>query len=176
MLYRLLALASLAVIAYFSRLPAAEQDLRPFIRQHPVLVRAAESLPHVSFSWSGRLVDNRRDPVDFIYFVMRKLAHIVLYGALGLAVAGALGYRPFLRRVRWLAAALVVLAVGLLDERVQGTTPGRTARGVDVLLDLGSFLMAGALYAVFSGPVRRWLARRGGGSRDTGSESRNRDR
>ncbi|MEM3433206.1 MAG: VanZ family protein [Candidatus Methanomethyliaceae archaeon] len=166
MLYWLLALFSLAVIAYFSRLPAAEQDLRPFIRQHPVLVRTAESLPHVSFSWGGRPVDNRLDnrrgPVNFVYFVARKVAHVVLYALLGLGVAGALGGRPALRRVRWPAAALVVLAVGFVDERVQGTTPGRTARGLDVLLDLGSFLAAAALYALFSGPVRRWLARRGG--------------
>ncbi|MGQ9533581.1 MAG: VanZ family protein [Desulfotomaculales bacterium] len=169
MLYWLLAVTSLAVIAYFSRLPAADQDLRPFIRQHPVLVRAAESLPHVSFSWGGRPVDNRRDPVNFVYFVARKVAHVVLYALLGLAVAVALGCWPSLRRVRWPVAALMVLAVGLVDEHVQGTTPGRTARGLDVLLDLGSFLVAAALYAVFSGPVRRWLARRGGGARD-GSE------
>jgi hypothetical protein len=58
--------------------PFAEQDLRPEIGRHTCLVEKVRELPPVSFSYSGQLVDNRRAPVDFIQFWLRKGTHVVI--------------------------------------------------------------------------------------------------
>ncbi|AEG15622.1 hypothetical protein Desku_2068 [Desulfofundulus kuznetsovii DSM 6115] len=82
--------ACLLAITYFSSQPFAEQDLRPEIGRHAGLVERVRELPPVSFSYSGQLVDNRRAPVDFIQFWLRKGTHVVIYEALGLSLAAAL--------------------------------------------------------------------------------------
>ncbi|MGQ9533586.1 MAG: VanZ family protein [Desulfotomaculales bacterium] len=158
MLYWLLAVTSLAVIAYFSRLPAADQDLRPFIRQHPVLVRAAESLPHVSFSWGGRPVDNRRDPVRFLQFCVRKAAHLFLYGMYGLSLMRALGGSGLKGLLGFGLVALLVVMVAALDEHNQARIAGRSGRPEDVGVDFAGFLLfCGAAWGHAVGRRRRRL-------------------
>jgi hypothetical protein len=71
----------------------AEQDLRPEIGRHTSLVERVRELPPVSFSYGGQPVDSRRAPADFIQFWLRKGAHVLLYGALGMVLAAALGWR-----------------------------------------------------------------------------------
>ncbi|WP_072871673.1 hypothetical protein [Desulfofundulus thermosubterraneus] len=59
-------------------------------------------LPLVSFSYGGQPVDNRLAPADFIQFWLRKGAHVLLYGALGMAMAAALGGTGSGGRRRWM--------------------------------------------------------------------------
>jgi VanZ family protein len=126
----------LLAIAYFSSQPFAEQDLRPEIRRHAGLVERVRELPPVSFSYSGQMVDSRRAPADFIQFWLRKGAHVVIYGALGLSLAAAL---YGLNRKRWFLAGVILVLVAALDEWHQTFVPGRTGRAVDVLVDLAGY-------------------------------------
>lgn len=76
-------LVCLVIIAFFSNTPGAQQDLKPFICQHPTLVKAVQRLPHLHFTYAGRVLDNRVDPVLFLYIVLRKVAHVLVYGGWG---------------------------------------------------------------------------------------------
>lgn len=143
--------ACLLAIAYFSSQPFAEQDLRLEIGRHAGLVERVRKLPPVSFSYSGQPVDNRRAPADFIQFWLRKGAHVLLYGALGMALAAALGCTGFGSRRCWMLAGVIVVLVGVLDEWHQTFVPGRTGRAVDVLVDLAGF----GLFALAASVVLR---------------------
>ncbi|WP_165613302.1 VanZ family protein [Desulfofundulus thermosubterraneus] len=133
--------ACLLVIAYFSSQPFAEQDLRPEIRPYAGLVERVRELPPVSFSYSGQPVDSRRAPADFIQFWLRKGAHVVIYGALGLSLAAALGGTGSGGRRHWMLAGVIVVLVAALDEWHQTFVPGRTGRALDVLVDLAGFVV-----------------------------------
>ncbi|SHJ68451.1 VanZ family protein [Desulfofundulus thermosubterraneus] len=130
--------ACLLAIAYFSGQSFAEQDLRPEIWRHTGLVEKVRELPPVSFSYSGQLVDNRLAPADFIQFWLRKGAHVVIYGALGLSLAAAL---ERVNKRRWFLAGMILVLVAALDEWHQTFVPGRTGRAVDVLVDLAGFVV-----------------------------------
>ncbi len=136
----LIVLVCLAAVMHFSSQPFAEQDLRPELERHGRLMQVIRKLPPVHLSYDGQVVDSRQDPAGFIQFWLRKGAHIVLYGVLGLALSGALGMaRPKGVR-RWLVAGMLVALAASLDEWHQLSVPGRTGRAADVLLDLAGFL------------------------------------
>lgn len=144
----LAALLCLGIIFCFSNLPAANQDLRPMLRQYPALVDGVRSLPHMQYNYAGRLIDSRVDTVKFINFSLRKSAHVLLYGLFGLYVLktlGALGVRGSWRY--WLAA-LVVLAVAGLDEQNQTHIAGRSGLYQDLVLDLTGFFVVVSLARV----------------------------
>ena len=143
-------------IAYVSNQPFAEQDLQPRIEHHTGLVERVRELPPVSFSYNGQQVDNRRDPVDFLQFWLRKGAHVILYGVLGVALAAALSGAGFGGRRHWALAGLLVVLVGALDEWHQTFVPGRTGRAVDVLVDLAGYAVMAFL---FSYTARKWHRR-----------------
>ena len=136
----------------------AGQGLRPEIRRHAGLVESVRELPPVSFSYSGQMVDSRRAPADFIQFWLRKGAHVVIYGALGLSLAAAL---QGLNRKRWFVAGMLLILVAALDEWHQTFVPGRTGRAVDVLVDLAGFAVL-AIFSRLALRVKRRLASSGG--------------
>lgn len=129
----------LAVIAYFSNQPFAEQDLRPEISQHKWLIGKVYEIPPVRFSYDGQPVDSRGDPAGFIQFWVRKGAHVLAYGVLGLLLVAALGAAGFGGAGMWLLTAAVLVVVAALDEQHQLGVPGRTGRVLDVLVDLAGF-------------------------------------
>lgn len=136
-------LAFLVLVVSFSNQPFAEQDLRPEIQRHGRFLQLIQKLPPIRISYDGQVVDNRAAPADFVQFWLRKGAHLVLYGALGLTLASALGATGLKGAVRWPAAGFLLLLVASLDEWGQLSVPGRTGRVLDVLADLiGFFLFA----------------------------------
>ncbi|MDF9406797.1 VanZ family protein [Pelotomaculum isophthalicicum JI] len=144
----LLVLACLAAIFYFSAQPFSAQDLRAEIGRHGRIVQKVRDLPPVSFSYGGEIVDNRLNPEDFIQFWLRKGAHFVVYGLLGLAIDGALAAAGLKGCRRWIAAGLFVFLVAVLDEQNQMSVPGRTGRPLDVLVDLAGFF----IFTLFTKP------------------------
>ncbi|MFZ5597371.1 MAG: VanZ family protein [Bacillota bacterium] len=149
--YLLAALACLAVIAFFSGQPFADQDMSGEIAGRGWLVERVRELPPIQFSYYNIKVDSRRSPVDFIQVFIRKGAHVLLYGVLGLFLAGALRGAGLRGSLRWLAAGGLVALAGALDEWHQVSVSGRTGRPGDVLIDLGGF----ALFAAAAVLIRR---------------------
>ena len=139
----LLVLACLVAIFYFSNQTFHEQDLRPGIREHKTAVDVVRHLPEVKFNYGGdnKPADNRTDPVDFIHFFIRKGAHMVLYGFLGLALALALRNTGLPDWRRWMVAAGILIVVAVLDEWHQTLIGDRTGMVKDVILDFAGFLI-----------------------------------
>jgi VanZ family protein len=83
-----------------------------------------------------RLLGLTREQADFVHFLVRKGAHVVEYGVLGLlAFRAARRSGPPLRAAG--LAAAIALAVAGTDEFHQSFEPSRTGRARDVVLDLG---------------------------------------
>jgi len=136
----LASLAFLLLIGCFSGLPGSKTDLRPAIRQFPELVGNVQSLPHIHYTYAGRPIDNRRDPVTFIYMSLRKGGHFFLYGLFGFFLANASAASGVRGIRRWVLAGAVVLTVACLDEWNQSHIAGRSRLIQDVLLDLAGFV------------------------------------
>jgi len=152
----LLVLACLAAIGYFSNQPFYEQDLRPKIKRHERVVERVQKLPPMQFSYDNKTVDNRNKPVDFIHFWIRKGAHVLVYGMLGLALVATLGSMGVGGVRRWIYAGLLLAMVAILDEWNQTTVPDRTGRAVDVFVDLLGFILFGFIAWMFA-QARKFL-------------------
>ncbi|NPV70695.1 MAG: VanZ family protein [Firmicutes bacterium] len=146
----------LALIAFFSSQDAFRQDLRGPIGKCRVLVKGAQALPRVSFRYSKKVIDNKKDPVQFIHFFLRKGAHAGVYAALGLSFSYAVEPSIPAARRRWLASAAFVTLVGGLDEWHQTLVPGRSGLAVDVCIDLAGFAAASMLLAVLRAVRGSW--------------------
>ena len=95
---------------------------------------------------------------------VRKLAHLVEYAALGVAIMLLVGevYRDFKKRCLGFACFYALL-VAVVDEHIQSFSD-RTSSTADILLDfLGAALGMTAVVAVFF--VVRWAKRRIGKGR-----------
>lgn len=76
-----------------------------------------------------------RGPLGVIELVIKKGAHLTLYGLLGLLFVRALvAWGMDLRRAGYLAIVLAV-CYALTDEAHQATVPGRSPSGIDIGLD-----------------------------------------
>jgi VanZ family protein len=131
----------LAVIAHFSGQPFSKQDLAPVLQRYPRLVQAVTALPEVQFRYAGSVLNNRRDPVRFLQFILRKAAHLFLYGMYGLSLMRALAGSGLIGARGFGLAAILVVLVAMLDEHNQARIAGRSGRPEDVALDFAGFLL-----------------------------------
>ncbi|MEN6351008.1 MAG: VanZ family protein [Syntrophomonas sp.] len=133
-------------IAYFSGQSSSKQDLRPFIEAHPAVVKVVREMPHVSFYYADRLVDNYKDPVQFIQMFIRKLVHFTIYGCLGILLLLATGGLKRLTPGRWILIGLLLLGVAAVDEFNQFLTPSRTGCIEDVIVDVSAYVLFGLVF------------------------------
>jgi len=155
----LLVLALACTAAYFSNQPMEEQDMRGWLRQQTGLMEAVRSLPPVRFEYGVVRVDSYYSPEGLVQFVLRKLAHIALYGAIGLLIFSI--FRNLGRGKAesfWLALMLVIVGASA-DELHQRLVAGRAGQWLDVALDMGGFLL-------FYGAARLFTRRRQGPAPD----------
>lgn len=82
-------------------------------------------------------------PVAPYAFPLDKVAHIVLYGVLGLLAA--FGWRRAGRWPHFLVPLVLALAVGVLDELNQRSVAARTADPFDFLADLIAIVIVFAI-------------------------------
>ncbi|MCL6472482.1 MAG: VanZ family protein [Firmicutes bacterium] len=141
LVHYLIALICLTGIAYFSSQPFSEQDLRPALEQHQKVMRGVRELPEIKFHYGSQRVNSREDPADFIQFWIRKGAHVLSYGILGLSLAAILSVKGLTGAKKILSASVLIVLVALADEWHQTFVPGRTGRAIDVALDLAGFLI-----------------------------------
>lgn len=117
-----------------------EQTLIPTLEKYLPSEPFKGILSHLQIPYWGTYVSvEERGYYPFIEFLLRKGAHVLIFGMIALAVLNFLP-KPKL----WLAFVLTVV-IALMDEFHQSLTGGRTPTIQDVLLDaFGAFLFLSA--------------------------------
>ncbi len=150
----IIVLIFLAGITYFSQQQFNQQDISPFIEQNERLVSVVQDLPPIEFTYHNRVINSHTDKVAFIQFVIRKLAHVTIYGLFGLSLL--LAARPSIKNsfIRWIIVGMLVLLVAGLDETKQLYSSGRTGCREDILLDFSGYVLISLIYLVSSAVKR----------------------
>jgi VanZ family protein len=125
----------LAAIFAFSTQDYSRQDVRPLLKRLVPRQQMERLVPDVRFRYGDRYLDGRRDPYSFAEFVLRKAAHLLLYGCLGAGSCLALraAGRPGLRA--GMTAVLIAVLIGMFDEWNQSGQWRRYGSAADVVLD-----------------------------------------
>lgn len=89
---------------------------------------------------------------ETFHVLIRKMAHFVEFGALGLSFAGVSMNMEWSGKRRWVAPVLAALAAAITDETIQHFT-GRTSALRDVLIDW-SGAACGVFFVMLA--VRLW--------------------
>lgn len=118
-------------------------------REVPAFRRIARWLAVAA--WSGVIFaasdqpDLRVTDDDLLDFVLRKLAHMVVFGVLLALVAHAMASSRRSARTRLLVAWLATLAWAVSDEWHQTFVPGRVGHAQDVAIDMAGATVAAAM-------------------------------
>jgi VanZ family protein len=133
-------------IIYFSQQEFQQQDISPLIEQNQGLVMLVQKLPPIEFTYHQRVINSHQNTVAFIHFIIRKMAHVFIYGCFGLSLLRAL--KPLARQqlALWFIVATIVLLVAGLDELNQLYSGGRTGCPQDVILDFSGYLLFSLVY------------------------------
>lgn len=156
--YGLPVLLWLGVIWFLSSQPYQEQSIVPLLKKGVSLQQARDVLPDVTFHYGSRIVSSQKNPYGFMEFLLRKGAHLFVYGIL--AALGCLALARVKMRF-WQKAVLALLFVGFVaswDEWNQLRSAERTGNYRDVVMDLGGGCL-GIVLIVAGGNIRRLLAR-----------------
>ncbi len=143
-------LTFLADIAYFSHQEFNQQDISPLIKQNERLVRLVQDLPAITFSYNNIIIDSHVDSVVFIHFVIRKLAHLTIYGLFGFSLLLATRTSLKNKLIRWLVVGMIVLLVAGADEINQLYNVGRTGCREDILMDFTGYVVFSLVYFISS--------------------------
>ncbi|MFC5703838.1 VanZ family protein [Cohnella faecalis] len=125
------------------------QTIQPLLHRTLSVDKAERIVPNLDIRYDGK--EYRRDvnPFGLIEFLLRKGAHLFVYGVL--AGAAALVLRMFRLRTSVVVglSLLTVLLVAILDEWNQRYSTARTPTYQDVLVDLtGGMLSLAVCYGI----------------------------
>lgn len=123
-----LMIVTMAVIFYFSGQPGEKSNAVGNVVAQTMNITPA-----------GEWVDESHTEL-LLGLNLRKLAHIGLYGLLGLCVYGWVSSVP--------KAVLICLGYSVLDELHQIFVPGREAKGMDILIDAAGFVAVIFVFAI----------------------------
>jgi len=113
-----------------------QQTIVPFLRSHLNEGELTRLLPNIAVKYGDRVFMLKWQPLQFLEFVFRKMAHLTMYATLAAVLYLAL--IPFRFRLKWKAAAvlLAIVCAASLDEWNQTMSVRRNGEGIDVVLDL----------------------------------------
>lgn len=109
--------------------------MKPLLHQVVPEYRLQQLLPDVRVRYGGRTIIIQEDPYGFVEFMLRKTAHVFLYGALGTGLFLLFSRRWALSWSYAVALFLVVL-VAIFDEWNQSGRWNRYGSVYDIGLDL----------------------------------------
>jgi VanZ family protein len=138
-------------IIYFSQQQFYQQDISPIIEQNKRLVSAVQTLPPIEFTYHQRVINSHQDTVAFIHFMIRKMAHVFIYGCFGLSLLRALQPLAKSQLAIWILVGMVVLLLAGLDELNQFYSGGRTGCPQDILLDFSGYVLFSLVYFGIAG-------------------------
>lgn len=136
------------LIFVFSSQTYEQQSLIPFLRKTFPGEPFADLLSrlHIQY-WGSVITVESKGYYYFLEFLIRKFAHVFLFGVLAVALFSVL---VLMKRMRtWIAVFIAFIGAGLYaagDEYHQLVTGGRTALLEDVLLDMMGAGVALAIY------------------------------
>ena len=146
----LLVIICIATIAYFSRQPFSQQDISPYINKYPAVVKMVKTMPLIQFHYNTSLIDSHANTIGFIQFIIRKVAHLTIYGLFGLSLLFALQGKRKINYKTWLLAGIIVLVVASGDELNQLQNSDRTGCTADVIMDFTGYLIFSTLYLLIA--------------------------
>lgn len=132
----LLVVVWIVIIWSMSAQSYQQQNIQPWLHRLSQKVHIGFTLPDVQFRYSGHEYSLKQRPYDFVEFLFRKTAHLLVYAVLGVLVYGGLRYKR-VRMITCIAVALMmVLVIASIDEYIQQFSPNRTSSIYDVGVDL----------------------------------------
>lgn len=141
LLYWIPALILATMIACFSMQSFSQQDLSPRIQNNQWLIKTVQQMPRIQFNYKNSHLDSHTDQIKFIQFIIRKTAHLTLYGLLGLFLLYALKNKRKIKLKHYLFAAVIVLSIATADEINQLYSLERTGCKEDIILDFTGYLL-----------------------------------
>jgi VanZ family protein len=125
-------------IFYFSSQSYSEQTIRPWLAAGAMEDRLVRLLRNVHFSYNGQEISVRSmGGTNLAEFIVRKLAHIILYGALSFTMLmTAWILIPWRKAVAVSNTLVLSLIFAMFDELNQQFRDERTARLADVGIDM----------------------------------------
>ncbi|MCM3135346.1 VanZ family protein [Paenibacillus polysaccharolyticus] len=113
-----------------------QQNIQPWLHRLSQKVHIGFTLPDVHFTYSGHEYSLKQRPYDFVEFLFRKTAHLLVYAILAVLIYGSLRYKR-VRVITCVALALMfVVIIASIDEYIQQFSPNRTSSIWDVGVDL----------------------------------------
>lgn len=125
-----------AAIYLFSSQDYRRQNVKPFLHRTVSEQQLQQLLPDVRFQYDGRIIDAHGDPYRFVEFLLRKFAHLFLYGVLGMGLFFLFLSRRFTIPQAWAASMFIAAVIAILDEWNQSGRWNRHGSVYDVGLDL----------------------------------------
>lgn len=138
----------MGAIFMFSSQSYQQQDIKPLLQ----LIKVPDSIKAVISTWQfpydGQIVSAEKYGFyGFVEFILRKLAHIILYSFLGFFMVRAFWHASFWsKKLRVSVAIGIVIVYAVLDEIHQGFTAYRNASLTDVGLDAAGAVLGGGIY------------------------------
>lgn len=125
-----------AVVFYFSSQSYKEQTIVPFLERHIDAGTLQHVFPKVEFKYGTTRFNSQTKPYQFLEFLLRKTAHLTMYGLFG--IMGYIALLPYRmsRLSRFLSSCSLLVGIAILDEWNQSSRALRTGSPKDVLIDL----------------------------------------
>ncbi|WP_420852136.1 VanZ family protein [Paenibacillus hamazuiensis] len=141
-------------IFYLSSQPFSDQTMLPFLQKHIPQYRLSQALPNVTVIYGKYNIPAKRYPYQFVQFILRKTAHLIMYFTLATLLYVATIPYKLRRGIRFFMVIALVGGVAALDELYQSTNFLRTGSIQDVGLDL----VGGVIGLLISMAIfRRWI-------------------
>jgi len=143
-------LVLLCGIAYFSHQPFHQQDISPYIEKAEILTQTVRQLPQIQFSYNNAIIDSQGNTVGFIQFLLRKLAHLCLYGLLGISLLLTTRDMDDDKIKQWIIVGIIVFVVASADEVNQLFSSGRTGCKEDIVMDFTGYVLFSIVYFIIN--------------------------
>ncbi|OMP66680.1 VanZ family protein [Domibacillus epiphyticus] len=152
----LLVLLAAGIIYIFSSQTYEQQSIIPILRIVLPGEPLKELLSNLELTYWGRVISvETRGYYYFLEFLIRKFAHLFLFGVLAVSLTCLLTTA----RLRFITAAFIALILTALyaafDEYHQWQTGGRTPLINDVMLDVAGAMIALVLFTPFYCRLRK---------------------
>ncbi|WP_127579944.1 VanZ family protein [Paenibacillus koleovorans] len=120
----------------FSSQPYKQQNFKPFLSHYIDEDQVSRFIPAIEIHYSNTNISAKQSPLLFIEYVVRKLAHLLLYAGLAMLLYFVLTRWRIKNQWSVILSLLFVAIIGAMDEWNQGFRIGRNESWVDVGIDL----------------------------------------